>query len=49
LKSVSLPSGEDDQQQRLPAKRASQLSVGQAQRVLIAMAIIAPSRAPDRR
>jgi ABC-type glutathione transport system ATPase component len=38
LKSVSLPSGEDDPD--FLRKRASQLSVGQAQRVLIAMAIM---------
>jgi peptide/nickel transport system ATP-binding protein len=38
LKSVSLPSGADKQD--FLTKRASQLSVGQAQRVLIAMAIM---------
>ena len=38
LKSVSLPSGEDDNNEDFLRKRASQLSVGQAQRVLIAMA-----------
>ena len=38
LKSVSLPSNEDDRD--FLHKRASQLSVGQAQRVLIAMAIM---------
>ena len=38
LKSVSLPSNEDDPD--FLRKRASQLSVGQAQRVLIAMAIM---------
>ena len=38
LKSVSLPSGENDRD--FLTKRASQLSVGQAQRVLIAMAIM---------
>src|SRR6266404_9923876 len=38
LKSVSLPSGEDDPD--FLGKHASQLSVGQAQRVLIAMAIM---------
>src|SRR5258706_5425905 len=38
LKSVSLPSAEDDPD--FLRKRASQLSVGQAQRVLIAMAIM---------
>lgn len=38
LKNVSLPSGENDRDFLL--KRASQLSVGQAQRVLIAMAIM---------
>ena len=38
LKSVSLPSGEDDPD--FLRKHASQLSVGQAQRVLIAMAIM---------
>jgi len=38
LKSVSLPSNEDDPD--FLHKRASQLSVGQAQRVLIAMAIM---------
>jgi ABC-type glutathione transport system ATPase component len=44
LKSVSLPSGEDDNEddnnEDFLRKRASQLSVGQAQRVLIAMAIM---------
>jgi peptide/nickel transport system ATP-binding protein len=40
LKSVSLPSGEDDNNEDFLCKRASQLSVGQAQRVLIAMAIM---------
>ena len=40
LKSVSLPSGEDDNNEDFLRKRASQLSVGQAQRVLIAMAIM---------
>jgi len=40
LKSVSLPSGEDDNSEDFLRKRASQLSVGQAQRVLIAMAIM---------
>jgi peptide/nickel transport system ATP-binding protein len=38
LKSVSLPSSNDDPQ--FLSKRAAQLSVGQAQRVLIAMAIM---------
>ena len=38
LKSVSLPSGENDRD--FLNKRAAQLSVGQAQRVLIAMAIM---------
>jgi ABC-type glutathione transport system ATPase component len=38
LKNVSLPSAEDDP--NFLSKRASQLSVGQAQRVLIAMAIM---------
>jgi ABC-type dipeptide/oligopeptide/nickel transport system ATPase component len=38
LKSVSLPSAEDDRD--FLNKRASQLSVGQAQRVLIAMAVL---------
>ena len=38
MKSVSLPSGENDRD--FLNKRASQLSVGQAQRVLIAMAIL---------
>jgi peptide/nickel transport system ATP-binding protein len=40
LKSVSLPSGEDDNNKDFLNKRAGQLSVGQAQRVLIAMAIL---------
>src|SRR5580658_10613143 len=40
LKSVSLPSGNDDSNQDFLNKRACQLSVGQAQRVLIAMAIL---------
>jgi len=40
LKSVSLPSGKDDNNEDFLRKRASQLSVGQAQRVLIAMAIM---------
>jgi ABC-type glutathione transport system ATPase component len=40
LKSVSLPSGENDNHEDFLRKRASQLSVGQAQRVLIAMAIL---------
>jgi ABC-type glutathione transport system ATPase component len=40
LKSVSLPSGEDDNHEDFLHKRAFQLSVGQAQRVLIAMAIL---------
>ncbi len=40
LKSVSLPSGEDDNNEDFLRKHASQLSVGQAQRVLIAMAIM---------
>ena len=40
LKSVSLPSGEDDKNEDFLHKHASQLSVGQAQRVLIAMAIM---------
>jgi ABC-type glutathione transport system ATPase component len=40
LKSVSLSSGEDDNNEDFLRKRASQLSVGQAQRVLIAMAIM---------
>ena len=39
-KSVSLPSGEDDNNEDFLRKHASQLSVGQAQRVLIAMAIM---------
>ena len=38
LKSVSLPNGDGDRE--FLNKRASQLSVGQAQRVLIAMAIL---------
>ena len=40
LKSVSLPSGENSDNKDFLRKRASQLSVGQAQRVLIAMAIM---------
>jgi ABC-type glutathione transport system ATPase component len=40
MKSVSLPSGRNDDAQDFLRKRASQLSVGQAQRVLIAMAIL---------
>ena len=40
LKSVSLPSGENSDNKDFMRKRASQLSVGQAQRVLIAMAIM---------
>jgi ABC-type glutathione transport system ATPase component len=40
LKSVSLPSGDNDNDREFLNKRASQLSVGQAQRVLIAMAIL---------
>jgi ABC-type glutathione transport system ATPase component len=40
LKSVSLPSGENSNSDDFLRKRASQLSVGQAQRVLIAMAIM---------
>jgi peptide/nickel transport system ATP-binding protein len=40
LKSVSLPSGEDANHKDFLNKRAAQLSVGQAQRVLIAMAIL---------
>jgi len=40
LKNVSLPSGEDNDKGDFLHKRASQLSVGQAQRVLIAMAIL---------
>lgn len=40
LKSVSLPSDKDDNSEDFLRKRASQLSVGQAQRVLIAMAIL---------
>jgi ABC-type glutathione transport system ATPase component len=40
LKSVSLPSGQNNDDQDFLRKRASQLSVGQAQRVLIAMAIM---------
>jgi ABC-type glutathione transport system ATPase component len=40
LKSVSLPSGENSDNRDFLRKRASQLSVGQAQRVLIAMAIM---------
>jgi ABC-type glutathione transport system ATPase component len=40
LKNVSLPKREDDNYEDFLSKRASQLSVGQAQRVLIAMAIL---------
>jgi ABC-type glutathione transport system ATPase component len=40
LKSVSLQSGDNDNDRDFLNKRASQLSVGQAQRVLIAMAIL---------
>ena len=40
LKSVSLPSGEDANNEDFLRKHAHQLSVGQAQRVLIAMAIM---------
>jgi len=40
LQSVSLPSGEDDDNKDFLRRYASQLSVGQAQRVLIAMAIM---------
>jgi len=40
LKSVSLPSGGEDDNKDFLRKRAAQLSVGQAQRVLIAMAIM---------
>ncbi len=40
LKSVSLPSADADNGRDFLKKRASQLSVGQAQRVLIAMAIL---------
>jgi ABC-type glutathione transport system ATPase component len=40
LKSVSLPGGDDDATKEFLRKRASQLSVGQAQRVLIAMAVL---------
>jgi len=40
LKSVSLPGGNDEASKDFLRKRASQLSVGQAQRVLIAMAIL---------
>jgi peptide/nickel transport system ATP-binding protein len=40
MKSVSLPSGKNDDAQDFLRKHASQLSVGQAQRVLIAMAIL---------
>jgi ABC-type glutathione transport system ATPase component len=40
LKSVSLPSTDADNRRDFLTKRASQLSVGQAQRVLIAMAIL---------
>ena len=40
LKSVSLPGGDDEASKDFLRKRASQLSVGQAQRVLIAMAVL---------
>jgi len=40
LQSVSLPSGEDDDNKGFLRKYSSQLSVGQAQRMLIAMAIM---------
>ncbi|MGA7558552.1 MAG: ABC transporter ATP-binding protein [Terriglobales bacterium] len=40
LKSVSLPSADDGNNKDFLNKRAAQLSVGQAQRVLIAMAIL---------
>jgi ABC-type glutathione transport system ATPase component len=40
LKSVSLPSDQNNDDRDFLRKRASQLSVGQAQRVLIAMAIL---------
>jgi peptide/nickel transport system ATP-binding protein len=40
LKSVSLPCNSDSNSEEFLRKRASQLSVGQAQRVLIAMAIM---------
>jgi ABC-type dipeptide/oligopeptide/nickel transport system ATPase component len=40
LKSVSLPSGNNENEKDFLNKHASQLSVGQAQRVLIAMAIM---------
>jgi ABC-type glutathione transport system ATPase component len=40
LRSVSLPGGNDDSTKDFLRKRASQLSVGQAQRVLIAMAVL---------
>src|ERR1700690_1639703 len=40
LKSVSLPGTDVDNRRDFLTKRASQLSVGQAQRVLIAMAIL---------
>jgi ABC-type glutathione transport system ATPase component len=40
LKSVSLPTGNDVNSADFLRKRASQLSVGQAQRVLIAMAVL---------
>ncbi len=40
LRSVSLPSDQNDDDKDFLRKRASQLSVGQAQRVLIAMAIM---------
>ena len=40
LKSVSLPNDKDDNSEDFLRKRASQLSVGQAQRVLIAMAVM---------
>src|SRR5208283_3806919 len=40
LKSVSLPSGNDSDVEDFLRKRSSELSVGQAQRVLIAMAVL---------
>lgn len=40
LRSVSLPSGQDNDAHEFLRKRAAQLSVGQAQRVLIAMATL---------
>lgn len=40
LKSVSLPNDKDDNSEDFLRKRTSQLSVGQAQRVLIAMAVL---------